>query len=221
MNESHFENCVVLGAGGHATVLLETLLLAGRRLPTAMLDSDASLQGKRLMGVPVLGGDDLLPKLAEDGFESFIVGAGSSASTRLRRRLFEYGLSCGLVPAAVEHPGSHVSPSAKLGDGCQILAHCVLNTNCKLGHNVIVNTGAIVEHDCIVEHHVHLATGARLAGNVSIRSGAHIGIGAVIRQGIEIGPGAVVGAGAVVVRDVAPEVTVVGVPAHELRRVAA
>ena len=221
MSEFNCENCVVLGAGGHAFVLLEALSASGRRLPKAFLDSDENLQGKRLMGVPVLGGDDLLHQLAEQGVEAFIVGAGSSASTHLRQRLFEHASSCGLVPMSITHPTALVSPSAERGEGCQLLAHCVLNTNCKVGRNVIVNTAAIVEHDCIVADHVHVATGALLAGGVSVGTGAHIGVGAVIRQEIVIGSGAVVGAGAVVVRDVAPGVVVAGVPARELRRAAA
>jgi acetyltransferase-like isoleucine patch superfamily enzyme len=47
-----------------------------------------------------------------------------------------------------------------------------------------------------------------------------VGAGAVIRQGIQIGDGAVVGAGAVVVKDVPPGVTVVGVPARVLVKLA-
>jgi acetyltransferase-like isoleucine patch superfamily enzyme len=45
-----------------------------------------------------------------------------------------------------------------------------------------------------------------------------VGIGATVIQGVTIGDRAVVGAGAVVIRDVAPDTTVVGVPAAPLER---
>lgn len=46
-----------------------------------------------------------------------------------------------------------------------------------------------------------------------------IGSNATILQGVTIGDGAVVAAGAVVVRDVAPNTVVGGVPAREIRRI--
>ena len=45
---------------------------------------------------------------------------------------------------------------------------------------------------------------------------AWIGAGAVVMPGVKIGNAAVVGAGAVVTNDVAPNTTVVGVPARQV-----
>jgi acetyltransferase-like isoleucine patch superfamily enzyme len=53
-----------------------------------------------------------------------------------------------------------------------------------------------------------------LCGNVIIGKGSFVGAGAVIRQGITIGKNAVIGAGAVVVKDVADNTTVLGIPAR-------
>ena len=70
---------------------------------------------------------------------------------------------------------------------------------------------------------VTFAPRRRCNGNVHIGDHAYIGTGAVIRQGragapLRIGEGAVVGMGAVVIDDVAPGMTVVGVPARPLKR---
>jgi acetyltransferase-like isoleucine patch superfamily enzyme len=59
---------------------------------------------------------------------------------------------------------------------------------------------------------------ANLSGNVTVEDGAFIGSGATILQGLTIGKGATVGAGAVVTRDVAPGLTVVGVPARPMKK---
>ena len=166
------------------------------------------------------GGDDLLPALHAEGADCFVVGLGATGTGQARRRVFEYGLSCSLEPLAVVHPARSVSPSARLGRGCQILAGSVVNTRAVLGDNVIVNTAAVVEHDCLLGDDVHVATGAKLAGGVAVGRGSMIGLGAAVLQGLRIGENAVVGAGAVVVENVPGGVVVAGVPARLLHGVA-
>ncbi len=205
------EGCVFLGAGGHARVLLDSLLGSG--MPLCILDADASLHGSEVHGVPVLGGDDLLPEVGERGFTRFAVAVGALSNNGVRQRLFELAREHGLEPFEVRHATACCSPMAALGQGCQLLPGAIVNAGATLGCNVIVNTGAIVEHDCRIGDHAHVATGARLAGGVVVGARAHIGIGASVRQGIRIGADAVVGAGAAVVKDVPDATVVVGVPA--------
>ena len=207
---------VVFGSGGHAAVVVDALRTAGQNPPLGLLDRDPARHGMLIVGVPVLGGDDLLPELIARGVTHFVVGLGSTHDTRLRRKLFELGLAQGLTPLSVRHPSAICSDTVEIGRGVQILAGSIVNTEAKLEDNSVVNTGAVIEHHCVLEAHSHVASNATLAGAVRLGQGAHVGAGATIRQGIRIGPAAVVGAGAVVVKDVAEGVTVVGVPARVL-----
>ena len=211
--------CVVLGGGGHARVLIDILQSSAGATPYAVLDRDSSLWNRKLLGVPVLGGDELLPDLIGQGVTHFVVGVGSVGDNHPRRQLFELGVAHGLVPWIVQHPSAVCSRFAQVGLGSVLFPAVVVNAGAILGVNVIINTGAIVEHDCCVGDHVHIATGARLASTVRVDTGAHIGAGATVRQGVSIGEGAIVGAGAVVVRDVPPRVVVVGVPSRFLKEV--
>ena len=208
--------CVVLGGGGHASVVVDALLASGALDACAVLDSDSRRWGTELFGVPVRGGDELLPELVRQGVTGFVVGVGGVGDNRPRKRLFELGLAHGLQPVTVQHPSAICSTRAKVGVGTVLLAGSVVNAGAVLGVNVILNTGAIVEHDCVIGDHVHLATGAKLASTVRIGELAHIGAGATVRQCLSIGEGAVVGAGAVVVDEVAPWTVVAGVPARPL-----
>jgi UDP-perosamine 4-acetyltransferase len=212
-------NCVILGGGGHASVLIEILQTTGLAVPRAILDPDRSRWGSDLLGVPILGGDDKLSELADMNVTHFLVGLGSTGDNRHRRRLFELGLSCKMTPLTVKHPSAFCSSMAQIGPGSQLFPVSIVNTGASLGTNVIVNSGAIVEHDCILGNHVHIATGARLASTIKIGDGAHVGVGASVRQLISIGEGAVVGAGAVVVEDVPDWTIVVGVPAEPIKGV--
>ena len=206
--------CLILGGGGHARVLIDTIQASAVARIAAVLDPDRSLWGQTLLGVPILGGDERIPELMRQGIRHFVVGLGGVGDNQPRRQLFEQGVAHGLTPLTVRHPSAVCSPKATIGAGSVLYPAAVVNAGAMVGRNVIVNTGAIVEHDCVISDHAHIATGAALGGAVQVGAGAHIGCGATVRQGIAIGEAAVVGAGAVVVRDVAPRTIVVGVPAR-------
>lgn len=208
-----------LGAGGHAKVIIEILRLNKSYEIIGLLDTKPELKGKSLLGLPILGSDELLPQLMHDGISHFFVGLGSIGDTKARQRLFELATQYGMNPIDVIHPQAVISPSAEFGAGITVMAGAVINASACLGVNVIVNTGSLVEHDCVIGDHVHIATGAQLASTVQIGAGAHIGAGATVRQGITIGKGAIVGAGAVVVKAVPHHIVVAGVPARLLRQV--
>jgi UDP-perosamine 4-acetyltransferase len=208
---------VGLGAGGHAKVVIEILQLIGDYKLEGLLDPKPELWHTRVLGVSVLGDDDLLSELYDKGVRHAFVGLGSAGDTGPRRQLFEHARSLGFQAVRAIHPSATISPSSEIGEGPTIMAGAIINAMATLGDNVIVNTGAIVEHDCIVSNHAHLATGARLASTVTVGPGAHIGAGATVRQGITIGEGALVGAGAVVVDNVAGRSVVAGVPAKPLK----
>lgn len=204
---------VGIGAGGHAAVLIEAILAAGAAEIVGLLDADPNRHGSHVLGIPVLGNDELLPKLRDAGVTHFFNGIGSVRNTSLRERVFENALRIGLQPLDVIHPTATISPSASLGPGVTILARAVVGTRAKLGQNVLVNTAALVEHDCEIGDHVHIASGAILTGAVRLGRGVHVGAGAVVLQGLRVGNTSVIGAGAVVVRNLEPSMTVVGVPA--------
>ena len=198
-------------------MLIDALQSSGLAEPYAVLDPDRSLWGKEVFGVPIIGGDEMLPELVKEGVSAFAVGVGSTGDNGPRKQLFELGLSHGLSPQTIRHPSAICSKWAETGAGSQFLPGAIVNAGVRLGRNVIVNSGPVVEHDCVIEDHVHVATGAHLASTVRVGAGAHVGAGATVRQSLTIGPWAVIGAGAAVVKDVASRAMVVGVPARDLR----
>ena len=209
-------SCIILGGGGHARVILESLQSCGAADGLGILDKDPALWGKQILGVPVLGGDELLADLANQGVTRFVVGLGGVGDNQPRKRLFGLGIKQGLMPINAFHTSAVCSPSASLGGGSVMLPASVVNSEAVIGVNVIINTGAIVEHDCAIGNHVHIATGSRLCSSVHVGDDAHIGAGATVRQGVKIGAGAIVGMGAVVIKDVDPGTTVVGIPARPI-----
>jgi sugar O-acyltransferase (sialic acid O-acetyltransferase NeuD family) len=203
---------IIVGAGGHARVLLDALVLSGTPVH-GFTDSDVRLSGTRVLGYPVLGDDSVLHSLSPKKFQ-LVNGIGSVGVMTARRRIAEELLPRGWTFATVVHPAATVSGTAKLEPGAQVFAGAIVQTGCRIGIGAIVNSGAIVEHDCNIGSYVHVAPGATLSGNVVIGDESHIGAGAVVIQGIRLGFRTTVGAGAVVVTDDPGEGTLIGVPAR-------
>ncbi len=208
---------LVLGAGGHARVLIDAL--QGRDDVTlgGVFDQDSSLWGERLMSVPVLGGDEAVFDYAPE--RVWLVNAvGSTRDTGPRRGLFERFKGRGYEFLSVVHSSARLAGSVTLAEGVQVLAGVIINPHVTVGANAIINTGAIIEHDCRLGAHVHVAPGVTMAGGVEAGRGVHIGIGATLIQNLTLGDGCVIGAGAVVLESVQAHTLAVGVPAKVVRR---
>ena len=74
-----------LGAGGHAKVVIEILLMGNRYKLFGLLDPKPELKGKNVLGVPVLGDDNLLPALKSDGVSHFFIGLGGMIVSFVRK----------------------------------------------------------------------------------------------------------------------------------------
>lgn len=199
---------ILLGGGGHAKVLMEALLLQGRKvLGYTSLDRE----GANALSLNRLGDDRVIADYDPETI-ALVNAIGSIKSTLIRQRLFEQFQNKRYRFATVVHPTAVVAADARLLEGVQVMAGAVVQPGTTLGENSIVNTGALIDHDCEIGAHVHIAPGVVLSGGVRVAQGAHIGTGAVVIQGIVIGANSMIGAGAVIVKDVPPDVTVVGVP---------
>lgn len=206
---------VVIGSGGHAAVVADALLAAGERV-IGFTDADTHRHGSMLCGLPVLGDDTVLGRFTPADL-ALANGIGGAFADPLRMSV-QRGLEArGWNFISVQHPTAVVSQFARLGASTQLLARCVVQPGAEIGEGCIVNTGAVVEHDVLLAEFVHIACGAVLCGNVQVGEYSHIGAASVVKEGVRLGPRTVVGAGAAVVRDSAGDLTLVGVPANEMR----
>ncbi|KPF68691.1 hypothetical protein IP84_08615 [beta proteobacterium AAP99] len=206
---------VLLGAGGHARVLVALARAAGYPVLGVCDPALAADAVSRWEDLDVLGDDAALDRLPPDRV-ALVLGIGQLATGTLRERLYTGWSAKGYDFPALVHPTAWVAPDVALGDGVQVMAGAVIQPGCEIGANSIVNTRAGVDHDCHLGRNVHVAPGANLCGTVTVEDGAFIGAGATVIQGLRVGARAIVGAGVTLVRDLAPATTVVGA-ANQLR----
>jgi len=206
---SRQERVYVIGAGGHAKVVLALLRELGY-VVAAVFDDDAACWDTSLCGIPVVGCVDSIRQ--HPPLPTVIAVGDNRARAAIAARLDLPWLSA-------VHPRASVDPSVQLGPGVVVFAGAVVQPDCRLGAHAIVNTSASVDHDCQVGDFVHLAPGVHLAGEVSVGEGALVGIGASVTPGVRIGRWTVVGAGAVVPGDLPELVVAAGIPARVRRAV--
>ena len=204
---------VIVGAGGMGREAAAWVADLGREADlSGFLDADPSLHGTTVTGLQVLGG---LGWLDEHLDVEVVVALGSPAS---RARVIDQLDAVGCPLVTVVHPSAIIGPRVTIEEGAIVCPGVLLTCDVRVGRGAIVNYGAMVGHDGDLGDASFIAPGVHLAGKVIVGAQADVGIGASVIQGIRIGERAVVGAGTVVIRDVAPDTTVVGVPARPLQR---
>ncbi|MFF2484531.1 acetyltransferase [Paenibacillus sp. NPDC058071] len=207
MDDSVPRRTVIVGAGGHAKVVVD------------VLRADASVelvgclgQGRDLavLGLPVIGGDDELSRLLEQGVHHAFIAIGNNAR---RMQLAKKAEAIGFELVNAVSPHAYVSPSASLGRGVAIMAGAIVQPAATIGSYSIINTGATVDHDTTIGEAAHIAPGCALSGSVFVGERSFLGTGAKVIDGMRIGSDCMIGAGAVIIRHIPDRALAVGVPA--------
>jgi sugar O-acyltransferase (sialic acid O-acetyltransferase NeuD family) len=202
---------LLLGAGGHAKVLLALARSAGLQVRGVCDPALAERHEREWNGVPVLGGDEVLERM-DPAAADLILGVGQVVRQDARMQLYERLRQKGFAFPVLVHPAAWVAPSARLAAGVQIMAGAIVQPDCGIGENTIVNTRASVDHDSEVGRHVHVAPGATVCGGVRIGDHAFIASGCTVLQGLRVGDGAIVGAGTTLLQDLPAGACAVGSP---------
>lgn len=203
----------VIGAGGHAKVVIDVLRAQGWQVVACLVTGVAVDAGQTCNAAPVHGVDSASAWLCAAGVSAAFVAVGDNAAReRLSRELAAAKID---LPNAID-PHAVLAPSVQVGAGALIMPGAVINADTRIGQGAIINTGACVDHDCDVGDFAHIAPACALAGGVTIGRLSLCGIGSRFIPGVRLGERVTVGAGAVVTRDLHDGVRVVGMPARRL-----
>lgn len=209
---------VIFGAGGHGREVADILASQARQgeavEPHGFIDENPDLKGKRIDGLPVLGGWDWFQGV--DRSDLKVVAA--FGNPRLMKKVIQRAEGLELALGQAVAPSAFISPWAVLEPGVTVFPHVFLSTAALLRKASCLNVASTISHDSQVGEYAVVSPGAHVGGNVRIGEGAYLGIGCSVIQGMRVGAWSVVGGGAAVVRNIPEGVTAVGVPAKVIKR---
>lgn len=201
------KNIALIGAGGHAKVVLEALLLNNANNQIDVYDDDQNKRDSYLLGIQVnvpIKDCSRLP-------DNIHIAIGDNL---LRKTLGEKAIENNKNYILIIHPSAIVSKYSHISQGVFVGAGAIIAAETFLNNGVIINHNAVIDHDCFIGSWTHIAPGVILGGGVKIGKNCLIGAGAIILPGVHIADHAVVAAGAVVTRNVEEGKTVIGIPAR-------
>lgn len=186
---------ILIGGGGHALSLLETLSDYNQ------IAGFADMQPSKDMPIPYLGTDaDVLANYSPEEYEIQVTLVYTSeVNLQLRKRILEryknFHSHTFIANTAL------VTRNSNLGEGCVVMEKAVVNRS-SIGKNTIINTGAIIEHNCTIGNNCFIGPGATLCGGVKVGDNTFIGAGSVVRDDVAIASDCTVGMGSLVTKDI-------------------
>ncbi|MEN4098837.1 MAG: hypothetical protein ROW52_02860 [Anaerolineaceae bacterium] len=195
---------IIFGGGGLGKYFIDLVQLTGTYRLLGIVD-DGIPAGTHILGVPVLGGAAILPKLHEKGVRLAVNAIGGIGNVALRVKIFSIIAEAGFTCPTLIHPTSWVEPSAALEGGVQVLAKSYIGSAARVGFGTLINTGVIVSHDCVIGQCANLSPESVLAGGVRVEDFAQIGMNVTVNVNVVIGARARVGSDATIKADVPPD----------------
>ena len=195
------EDIVLLGLGGHAHSVVDSIEQIGKYNIIGFLDTE-EMQGKQYKDYRILDTDDALQKYYNSGISNAFVTIGFMGHGKVRNRLYQKLKNIGYTIPNIIDKTAVISQNAELEDGIFVGKNAVINANAKIGKMCIINTCAIVEHDCTIGAFSHIAVGSVMCGRVSVGRQTLIGANATVIQEKVIGNYCIIGAGTTIKKDI-------------------
>lgn len=213
IERSKANDLIIVSGGSLSKMYIDTIRLNKAYNIHGITDPSKEINSN-ILGIPVLGGDDILEKLRKEGYMTAVNAVGSitidnnSSLFYLRKNIFNKIKSYDFFMPTILHPSAQIAPSALLGEGVLVMENASIGSEAIIGDDCLINTGAIVSHDCKIGNHSRLSPGAILAGGVEIGENTLIGMGVTIYINVKIGKNVIIANGKNIFGDV-PDNTVI------------
>lgn len=171
---------VLIGGGGHCKACVDVVELEDRFEIIGILEKVEHV-GAAVLGYDVIGTDEMIGALAEDGCY-FLVAVGQVYHSRTREALCAEVEACGGKLATVVSPRAYVSRHASIGAGTIVMHDALINAGARIGRNCIVNSKALIEHDAKIEDHCHISTASVVNGGAIVLKGTFVGSNATMKE---------------------------------------
>jgi len=204
---------IVYGAGEFGSLIANVLSYHKEYKIEAYVDDDPNKLENQIENIPILTQSELLAFSEKNKINIAITAIGDNT---IRSDKYNFLKSNGFQMLSLVHPQALIDTKVSYGDNVIIEMGTAIHTHSTIGNNVFLGGDALIGHHNTIGNHVLVGGNVSFGGSVIVEDFVSIGVGASIKPGLRLGKGSVIGVGAAVVKDVPPNVTVVGVPAKPL-----
>jgi len=201
---------VVLGAGGYAHELIDTLVTENKYTKANLFFYDEiNATNNFLYGFKILHTVEEVKQVFKNISNKFCLGVGSPQA---RYNLYKKFEALGGEPITVISSNSDIGIfDVKIGKGSCIMSNTVLSNSLVVGKGTLINTHVIAGHNVKIGDFSDIAPGVKLTGFCQIGNYVTIGTSAVVLPKVRIGENSYIAAGSIVSSDVPKNSMVVGI----------
>ena len=206
---------VIIGNGGHAKVVIDILEERGDYNILGIITKN---KGDEISigSYQVLGDDNLLKELFNQGVKFAVIGVGGFTDNIRRKRIYENLKNIGFQIISAIHPTASISRTVLMGEGNVVFSGVVINPYVRMGNNIIVATGSTIDHDSEIKDHSFISAGVTVGAETKIEEEVLLALGSKVISGVTICKGTLIGAGALVTREISEPGTYFGMPAKRV-----
>lgn len=192
------KDIVILGCGGHAKSVCDTLLALSKQYKIAGFVGRERDVGFSYCGISMIGTDENLQDIYDRGIKYAVLGIGFLGHGELRNHLVKELYKLGFCFPVIVDPSAVVSRTAEIGEGTFVGKRVTINAGARIGRYCILNSCSLVEHDCQIGDFTHVAVSVCICGGVIIGRECLVGANATIIQNMNIADHCIVPAGDVI-----------------------
>lgn len=206
------QDIVIIGAGGHAKVVIDIIEKEGKYNIIGLIDSYNDKKyhfGYKILGT--LENESLLRDMERgiiaigDNWSRYIISAKISSVNKG----FKY-ITC-------ISPNAYIARGVIIEEGSVVMSGAIINSDTIIGRHCIINNNASIDHENVIGDYVSIAPSVTTGGNVSIGNYTAIGLGTNIIHKTVIGENTVVGAGSTVIKNISNFKVAYGTPCKVVR----
>jgi len=161
------KNLIILGAGGHGSVVKEAAEEMNVFNKIDFLDDNSENAIGKLNAI-----SDFLKE-----YRYAFVAIGNN---ELRMEWFERIEELGYILPVIIHPKAIVSPSASVYPGTIVTMGALIQTNVVIEKGCIVGAGSIIDHDSFIGYGAHVDCGAIVKSHCVVMSNKKVESGTII-----------------------------------------